>query len=179
MVLPKKTVFVDAGGFDGDTTVGFCRRNPDYQKVLLFEPSAVNLQKARERLKDFHSITYIEKGLSDQAGILAFNPDAGSASAVSGAGSCKIAVTTLDEEVQSPVTFVKMDLEGWELKALTGAERHIRNDYPHLAIAAYHHPAHFWQIFEQVGAVRRDYKVYLRHYTEGWSESVLFFVPNS
>lgn len=170
-------VFVDAGGFDGDTTEEFCRRCPDYRQVFLFEPSAHNMEKARVRLAGLHSISFIESALSDAAGCLSFIPDAGSASSVSGSGSCRIQATTLDIQVQETVSFIKMDLEGWELKALEGARRHLLEDHPKLAIAVYHHPSDFWRIFEFVTALRPDYRVYLRHYTEGWSETVMYFVP--
>ena len=169
-------VFVDGGGFDGDTTEEFCRRHPDYKKVFFFEPSVANLQKARVRLINLHSIEFIEKGLSDQTGTLAFNPDAGSASGVNEAGSCRIQVTTLDDEVRETVSFIKMDLEGWELNALAGSRQHILAEHPKLAIAAYHRPSDFWGIFNFVTGLRADYKVYLRHYTEGWSETVMYFI---
>ena len=168
-------VFVDAGGFDGDTTEEFCRHCPAYGKVHFFEPSARNLQKARARLKDMRDIHYHEVGLSDAPGVLAFNPDAGSASAVIAAGVCQIPVITLDQQVAEPVTFIKMDLEGWELKALDGSRRHITETHPKLAIAVYHHPADFWRICEFALRLFRGYQVYLRHYTEGWSETVMYF----
>jgi len=176
--MPPDSVFVDAGGFDGDTTEGFCLRHSDYKKVFLFEPSDNNLQKAKARLENFHNINFIEKGVSDQPGSLAFDPESGSASSVSETGSSTIQMTKLDAAVQEKVTFIKMDLEGWELKALKGAEKHIREDYPRLAIAVYHHPSHFWQVLEQVCALQPDYRVFLRHYTEGWTETVMFFVPH-
>lgn len=177
IALPPGAVFVDAGGFDGDTTEEFCRRYPDYKKVFLFEPSVDNLQKAQSRLKNLRSIVFIEKGLSDVAGMLTFNPEAGSSSAVSDSGSVQIEVTTLDDEVREGVSFIKMDLEGWELKTLTGSRRHILDDCPNLAIAVYHHPSDFWRVFDFVMGVRPDYTVFLRHYTEGWAETVMFFVP--
>jgi len=67
--------------------------------------------------------------------------------------------------------------EGWELQALRGASRHIANDYPALAISVYHHAGDFWRVYKLVMSIRRDYKVLLRHYTEGWSETVMFFLP--
>ncbi|WP_181243882.1 FkbM family methyltransferase [Chamaesiphon polymorphus] len=170
-------VFVDCGGFDGDTTEEFCKRYPDYKKVFLFEPSATNLAKARQRLQNFRNIEMIELGVSDREGILKFNPESGSASCVSDSGSSQISVTTLDKSINEKVTFIKMDLEGWELKALQGAIEHIAKDRPKLAIAVYHHPSDFWRISEFILDVRDDYDVYLRHYTEGWSETVMFFVP--
>lgn len=170
-------VFVDGGGFDGDTTEEFCRRCPKYRRVVLFEPSAMNCQKAQIRLRNFHSIEFVEKGLSNVPGVLCFNPDAGPASKVSETGSCQIHATTMDIHVQGKITFIKMDLEGWEMKALEGSRRHICEDHPKLAIAVYHHPSHFWRIKEMITGMRADYEIYLRHYTEGWSETVMYFIP--
>jgi len=172
-------IFVDAGGFDGDTTEEFCRRCPGYEKVILFEPSLHNLASAQIRLSEYRSIEFIQRGLSDENGTLWFNPDAGSASSVSSSGTCQIEVTTLDRQISDKVTFIKMDLEGWELKALAGSKRHILEDHPKLAISVYHHASDFWRIFEFVMGIRQDYDVYLRHYTEGWSETVMFFVPKN
>ncbi|MCU7847156.1 MAG: FkbM family methyltransferase [Candidatus Thiodiazotropha sp. (ex Lucinoma kastoroae)] len=175
--LLEGDVFVDAGGYDGDTTEQFCKRYPRYKHVYLFEPSARNLAKAHSRLQRFRDITFIGEGLSDQKGILSFNAEAGSACAVDKDGSCQIQVTTLDERVDEKITFIKMDLEGWELHALRGARQHLLEDRPSLAIAVYHEAADFRKTFEYVTALCSDYRVYLRHYTEGWSESVMYFVP--
>lgn len=171
-------VFVDCGGYDGDTTEQFCRRCPGYEKIFIFEPSPTNICNAKTRLNGLKGIEFIQEGLSDSEGVLWFNPDAGSASSVSESGACQIQVTTLDQRVKGKVTFIKMDLEGWELRALEGAKRHIFEDHPKLAISVYHHPSDFWRVFEFVTNVRSDYDVFLRHYTEGWSETVMFFVPN-
>ncbi|WP_338763643.1 FkbM family methyltransferase [Massilia sp. METH4] len=171
--------FVDAGGFDGDTTEQFCRRDPAYRGVILFEPSGANIARARERLAGRPNIRFEEMGVSDAPGTLSFDPHAGSASAVSSSGTVSIAVTTIDEAVSEPVSFIKMDLEGWEMRALAGAARHIRADHPKLAIAVYHSAADFRHIPAYILGLRDDYAVYLRHYSEGWSETVMFFVPRT
>jgi FkbM family methyltransferase len=175
--LSEGIVFVDAWGFDGDTTEQFCQRYPQYKHVYLFEPSKKNLAKARQRLKHFRDITLIGKGLSDQKGLLAFNAKAGSACSVVQEGCYQIQVTTLDERVNERVSFIKMDLEGWELHALEGAQRHLLKENPALAIAVYHDAADFRKTFEYVMALHSDYRIYLRHYTEGWSETIMYFVP--
>lgn len=172
----QSEVFVDAGGFDGDTTEEFCRRCPDYRQVHLFEPSARNLRAARARLADHRDIAFHAKALSDTAGHIAFDSDAGSASAVATGGSQLVEMTTLDEAIADPVSFIKMDLEGWEVKALAGCERHIRAHRPKLAIAVYHRASDFRDIWRYVRSLHPDYRVYLRHYTQGWSETVMFFV---
>lgn len=177
--LGRGEVFVDAGGFDGDTTEEFCKRCPDYSKVLFFEPSQCNIKKARVRLRAIRNVEFIEKGLSDRTETVAFDAQAGSASAVKESGHDQITMTTLDDEIQDTVSFVKMDLEGWELKALRGASRHIVDESPKLAIAVYHHSSDFRLVFDFVTRLRDNYCVYLRHYTEGWSETIMFFVPSS
>ena len=169
-------VFVDAGGFDGDTAEEFCRLDPQYKKVILFEPSPTNIERARLRLKGLANIDYRSEGLSDAKGTLRFDVDAGSASGVSSTSTQTIDVTTLDEAVSEPVSLIKMDLEGWETKALAGSVGHIKNDRPKLAIAAYHQASDFRDIFRQVRSYRSDYSIYLRHYTQGWSETVMFFI---
>jgi FkbM family methyltransferase len=177
--LAPGDVFVDCGGFDGDTTEQFVQRCPDYKRVWLFEPSEVNMQKAKERLAGVRDINFVPKGVSDKAGTLNFNAGAGSASAIADSGDISIAVTTLDQEIEESVSFVKMDLEGWELKALEGARHHIERDHPKLAIAVYHRASDFWRVPEFIFGIRKDYQVYLRHYTEGWSETVMYFVPRA
>ncbi len=172
----QNEVFVDAGGFDGDTTEEFCRRYPDYKKVFLFEPSIRNMQAAKVRLAKLHNIEFLEVGLSDNAGCLYFNPDAGSASAVSNVGSESIDVTTLDKAVNEPVSFIKMDLEGWEMKALAGCKQHIVEDKPKLAISVYHGASDFRDVPRYILSLNPDYKIYFRHYTQGWSESVMYFI---
>jgi FkbM family methyltransferase len=169
-------VFIDAGGYDGDTTEEFCRNDPHYKKVVLFEPSPINIERARLRLKGLANIDFRSEGLSDAKGTLRFDVDAGSASGVSSTSTQTIEVTTLDEAVDEPVSLIKMDLEGWETKALAGCVGHIKNDRPKLAIAAYHKASDFRDILRQVRSYRSDYQIYLRHYTQGWSETVMFFI---
>ena len=171
----NQDVFVDAGGFDGDTTEEFCKRAPHYRKVFLFEPAAANMAAAKRRLANHRHIEFIEQGLSDQAATLSFDPDAGSACAVSQQSQHTIRVNTLDAMVSEPVTFIKMDLEGWELHALAGCKQHIHNNHPKLALSVYHQASHFRDIMHTVLSMHPHYQVRLRHYTQGWSETVMFF----
>ena len=172
----RSDVFVDAGGFDGDTTEEFCRRYPDYRTVHLFEPSQRNMGAAKVRLAACRDITFHQVGLSDRVGSLCFDAEAGSASAVTSGPGEVVQMTTLDLAVAEPVSLIKMDLEGWELTALAGCERHIREDRPKLAIAVYHRASDFRTVWRYARSIHPDYKVYLRHYTQGWSETVMFFV---
>jgi FkbM family methyltransferase len=172
----KNEVFVDAGGFDGDTTEEFINRYPDYKKVYLFEPSLKNMDAAKERLKSRRDVNFISLGLSESQGKLYFNADAGSASAITNRIGESISVVTLDKELENePISFIKMDLEGWEMNALRGAETIIRNNKPKLAIAVYHSAKDFREIPQFLLKINPRYRVFLRHYTQGWSETVMYF----
>jgi hypothetical protein len=72
-----------------------------------------------------------------------------------------------------------MDIEGWELKALAGCISQIRNNSPKLTIAVYHNSIDFIKIPEFILSINKNYKIFLRHYTEGWSESVMYFLPKN
>lgn len=170
--------FVDAGGFDGDSTEVFCAHDVNYKEVFFFEPSEKNLTEAKKRLTHCRDINWMPFGLSDTSGYLAFDPEAGSASSVQVAGEHTIKVEKLDDCLNKPVSFIKMDLEGWELHALDGCQVQIKNNQPKLAIAVYHDASHFWEVWEKIIKLNPSYKVHLRHYTQGWSETVMYFSTN-
>lgn len=172
----RDEVFVDAGGFDGDTAEGFCRRYPDYRRVYLVEPSPGNLARARTRLAGVRDIEYCNVAVSDAPGEMLFDAEAGPASAFRTDGSVRVKVSTIDALIEEPVTFIKMDLEGWEMRALHGAMRHLRVDRPKLAIAVYHTANDFLDVARFARTVHPDYRIFLRHYTQGWSETIMYFV---
>src|SRR5690606_15596793 len=98
--LEEGEVFVDAGGYTGETTEEFCRLVPDYGKTFLFEPSLANLEKAKVRLANKRDIDLIPLGISSSVGLLRFDPDSGSASAVNEHGSVQVDMTTLDHHIR-------------------------------------------------------------------------------
>jgi len=168
--------FADVGGFDGDTTEELLLRYPGYSKVHFFEPSLQNLNKAKHRLGSCEVISYYHTGVSNSAGEALLSGEGGPTCVFSDVGEERVEVNTLDNLLADPIDFIKMDIEGFELKALEGASRHIADPRTKLAIAAYHKPEDIRCICDFVLALRPHAKVYLRHYTEGVSESILFFV---
>lgn len=177
--LKENEVFVDAGGFDGQTSLEFIKHCPEYNAVYIFEPDSKNLKLAKENLAKYKNINFISKGLSNQKDTLRFDTGSGSASSISKNGSIEIEVDTLDALVDEKVTFIKMDIEGAEGLAIKGMKNHILKDHPKMAISVYHKVDDFWKIPEQILAIRADYDIYMRHYTEGTDETVMFFMPKS
>jgi FkbM family methyltransferase len=172
-------VFVDAGGYDGQTAREFIRHCPRYKRIYFFEPAEENMRRAKENLKGFDNIIYFTKGMSNREGRVSFDADAGSASSISSSGEVEIEVDTLDRLVDEPVTFIKMDIEGAEAEAIEGCRGHIARDHPKLAIAVYHKVNDFWGLPEMILSIRDDYELYIRHYTEGADETVMYFMPIS
>lgn len=175
--LKSGEVFIDVGGFDGQTSVEFIKHCPNYKSIYIFEPSEKSMIMAKENLKGYKNINFISKGLSNQKNTLKFDIESGSASIISEHGAVTIEVDSLDNLVNEKVSFIKIDIEGWESMAIEGMRNHILNDHPKMAISVYHKVDDFWKIPEQVFAIRHDYDIYMRHYTEGTDETVMFFMP--
>ena len=87
------------------------------------------------------------------------------ASRVDAGGEVKINVVPLDEVlVGEPVTFIKMDIEGSELRALKGARKLITKNHPKLAICVYHKNEDFIQIPQYLHKLVPEYKFYMKHH---------------
>jgi FkbM family methyltransferase len=169
-------VFVDVGGYDGYTSQEFIRYCPKYELIHFFEPEEGNLFLAKQKLAPFKKINFYNLGLSNAQQTSKFD-SSGSSSKINGSGTLTIHVNKLDHLLQEKITFLKMDIEGAEREAIEGASELIKRYHPRLAISVYHRHDDFWQIPEQILSIRDDYAIYLRHYTEGIAETVMFFIP--
>ena len=128
--------FVDAGPLDGLSCVAF--RNwcgDDTAVCYCFEPDERNRKKTEANLKAYGLLNYhmYESGLWDKKETLLFNARGMGESRVVEKGKdnslnpdiegiVEIPVVSMDEVLSDQrVTFIKMDIEGSELKALKGA----------------------------------------------------------
>lgn len=175
-LMRRGGVFVDAGGFDGGSTKQYIEFFPDYKEILLFEPAAENIEIAKSNLSGYKNIQYITKGLSDKAQTLCFN-FLGSQSSVDANGTQEIQVCALDDFALERCDFIKMDIEGSEKEAIIGAMETINKCHPVLAICVYHKIDDFYSIPAQILQLHSDYKIYMRHYSQGACETVMYFVP--
>jgi len=165
-------VFLDIGGFDGDTTELFFN-NTNISSSHIFEPSKINLQNAKNRLKDFDSVTYHNFGLSNKSQSLRFSDGQGSSSKISNSGDL-IEFRSLDSLNLSNVGILKIDVEGHDLQVLKGAYNTLIKHKPLIMVAIYHSGNDFIDIYKYLKTIGIYNKFYLRHYTEGWSETILF-----
>ena len=175
MKFSDAEVFADCGGFVGDTTSLFISRVHDFSKIYIYEPNPINHQKATQLLTR-QEAGKIDKIIIRKAGVGIETISSkislsGSGSHVSDDGDCDIQIVSLDEDIQEPITFIKMDVEGFELDALKGARNHILAEKPKLAICVYHKPDDLWEIPEYILSLNPEYKLYLRQYMIGDGEN--------
>lgn len=174
--LSDKEVFIDCGAYDGDTIKQFKRRsNNTYKKIVAFEPSEKNLMKIKQRDKN---LFIVNKAVWDKNELVSFQ-EKGDGSSISEGGeeNEKVQCCRLDDCLEcQDATFIKMDVEGAEQKALVGAEKIIEKNHPTLAICIYHQPEDMVQIPLSIKRKYPFYKIYIRHHSHRCAETVMYAV---
>lgn len=172
---PVRT-FLDIGGFDGYTTEEFLRRSGQNSRSIIFEPEGHNYTTCKEKFSNCPNVTIHNIGAGSVKSELRFSSN-GSGSSINEHGNSIIQIEKIDDVVSEPVSYIKMDIEGFEMEALIGATETIRLNKPILAICVYHKPNDFWQIPNFILEINPNYQVFVRHYTESIYETVMYFVP--
>lgn len=173
-------VFVDCGAYTGDTLEDFIAHNQIPKKCYLFEPDSNNANKLKHVIKNKNiedRSTVIEKGVYKCTTKLWFVSGKGSASFFTEEEVEKavaIDVVSIDDSVDEPATFIKMDVEGFEKVALKGAENQLKQNAPKLAICVYHSVEDFWEIPLIIKEAGKYKNFKFRHYTDNFRESVFY-----
>lgn len=174
--LSETPVFVDGGGFDGETSILFSKLYPSFKYIWYFEPNAESLENSRVKLMELGKIKLFNKGLWNKSENLYFDNTLGSASRLSEKGKLIVETIALDEIINGKVDFIKLDIEGAEYNALTGAERLIKQFKPAIAVCVYHNQMDFIRIPELLLDYIPEYNIYLRHYSRGVFETIMYFI---
>jgi len=172
----KNISFLDGGGYVGDTATEVIKNYPDFKKIWLIEPIPENIRIAKRELGHHKNIEFLTCGISDKKATLHFNEEK-SFSTIYGHGTQSVTVDTIDNIVKEKVDFIKLDIEGAEQDAISGAQETIRKYKPILAICVYHKAEDWYEIPKKVLEIENKYDIYLRHYMEGIFETVMYFIP--
>lgn len=177
----NKETLVECGSYNGDTLHEFIDVvHGEYEECYCFEPDAVCADILQKRIAEewkSDKIHLIKKGAWDEEAELCFEstPEQGT-SCITSKSENRIPVVKIDDVVNGKVSFLKMDIEGAELRALTGAKEVISTYRPKLAICVYHEREDFLAIPEWLHALVPQYRFYLRHHNWGGTETVLYAV---
>jgi len=171
--------FVDCGAYNGDSLIGALRHCEKLDAYMAFEPIVSNFT-ALSRAVDENRARVLKAflfpcGVAGHTGQARFNV-AASASAITDGGEGEILpLVRLDDALKNtPISFLKMDIEGAELKALRGAENLILEQAPDLAVSVYHFVNHYWDIPGYLSQLNPRYRFYLRAHTAATLETVLY-----
>jgi FkbM family methyltransferase len=182
----KDDVVIDAGACYGDTALYFAslagRQGAVYSFEFIPENLAVFNRNIELNPQYKENIRLIPLALSDKDDVVNYFLDYGAGSVLSEDkpasfdGIVKtVTIDTFFNNIgEKKVDFIKMDIEGSELKALKGGEQIIRKFRPKLAISVYHHPEDLYIIPQWLDSLNLGYKFYLGHFTTHNEETILF-----
>jgi FkbM family methyltransferase len=150
--IPKGGVFLDCGAGFGETTVWAVLNGAG--KVYAFEPNEDVVPILERNIASFAEgrAEILRLALGHESGKLAVEvrdpPAVGTATPRQDTEE-SIRMVTLDEWAQERSVvpdFIKMDVDGFETKAILGGQKTIMTHRPRLAIAIYHDLPDYWNI---------------------------------
>lgn len=178
--LSQEEVFIDCGAYTGDSIVNFYEETSGrFKKAYSFEPDRTNFIKLYETVRriDPLRIIPVNSGVYHSTTEINFNEAGTIGSRIDkGKNSVSRPVVSIDDFMKNKeyVTFIKMDIEGAELDALSGAKEVIQKNKPKLAICVYHKASDLWKIPFFIKSLNKNYQFYLRHYSNGITDTIFY-----
>lgn len=171
--LGDEEVIVDLGAYDGDTIREFLKATDGkYKKIIAFEPDGKNFKKLLRKTEHLQNIERYNLGAWDKKETLFFAKKGGRNSHKDDDG-IPVNFDSVDNIVKDKVTFLKMDIEGAEAKALDGARQTIKKYLPKLYVCAYHRNEDLWLLPRKIKELDERYNIYFRHhpYIPAWESN--------
>lgn len=147
--IEKGNIVFDAGANEGALSIIYSQKVGTRGKVFSFEPDSINSDLLHENLNlnaEVENVKVIKNGLWNKSETLEFFEagNVGSSLFYEDKTSKKVTIQgiSIDDFVArkkiNKLDFIKMDIEGAEIKALEGAVKTIEKLKPNFAIASYH-----------------------------------------
>lgn len=170
-------ILLDVGAFTGDTILEFLKfTDYKYKKIIAMEANSetFNILKNTISQNNIKDVELYNLGALDKACEVNFSNEEGR-STISDNGSQIIKMDTLDSLfMDTPITLIKMDIEGAEQQALIGAKNLIQKYKPKLAICIYHKTEDLYKIPLMIKEILPEYKLQMRHYGCTLDETVIY-----
>ena len=143
-VVTKESTVFDVGAHVGFYTLLASELVGPGGRVVAFEPLPRNLRYLKEHvaMNGAANVTIVEAAVSDKDGVATFEEAASSSMGrLQANGRCQVEVVALDALLSRGATpdpkFVKMDIEGEELRALEGAKAMLERCHPTIFLATH------------------------------------------
>ena len=185
--LSDKESFVDVGAYNGDTIFDFLKRvNNNFKSIFAFELDKKNFKTMEMSVNRLganlkQKIRLYNLGLLDEEKKVYYETGGSGSESASinmsnNASECGQTVRLSDVLKDEKITYIKMDIEDSEPKALSGAEEIIKEQKPKIAVCVYHKPEHLWEIPLYLKKIVPEYKIFLRHHNPLEYETVCYAV---
>jgi FkbM family methyltransferase len=172
--------YIDCGAFDGDSLRDLNRLKGKVEKVALFESDMGTFQELLKMISA-DSQMYAEEMSLYPCGVwsdtvkLRANNGMELNSHISDDGDDIIQCVAIDQVLKGfEPTFLKIDVEGAEYQALTGARKTITENKPDMVISLYHDLRDIWELPLFVNSWDLGYKFYIRAYGKGGNATMLY-----
>lgn len=160
---------IDGGAYNGDTLREMREHLPTLTRAIAIEPDRrtyKRLARYVENVDDFDICTF-NAALWSEVGEGAFSSSANRNSTVSATASYEsrldsVPMVTVDSLADDRIDYVKYDVEGAELEALSGSLETIKKYSPALRIAVYHRSRDLFSIINYMNEMTEGYSFYLR-----------------
>ena len=161
----EEEVFVDLGAGIGDVTKAFAEYAGHWKKIYCYEPNPGSFSALRNRTKELGLLALRQCAVGDKTGnaLLQVPNDDPLLSKIDDNG-IETDMVQIDEDIEEPVSIIKMCLEGSEQAAIRGCSIHIHQDHPKLILRADHGDSDLWQLPRMIERLDKKYRFYLRHY---------------
>ncbi len=136
---------LDIGAHVGESSMDFSIRHPE-AKIIAFEPVKANFDRLLMNIRGFNSIQCINAAVGDEEGWASISLDRSNSQAHSlawpsaaASDTEMVSVTTVDKFLERALDhcdFIKIDVEGYELRVLQGAKNILKSSVKALLIEA-------------------------------------------
>jgi FkbM family methyltransferase len=176
-------IVIDGGACFGDTALAFSATVGEAGRVITFEPAPGNRAVLEHNLRQnewSRNIEIVPAGLDNAVREIADAEAAGPVDPGFQMVEGLVATETIDHVTETRrlprVDFIKLDIEGYELRALQGARATLARYRPRLAVSVYHRKMDPIEITEFIRSLDLGYRFYLGHYTIFNEETVLYAI---
>jgi FkbM family methyltransferase len=166
-------IVVDCGAAEGLFSLWVA---PRCKKVYAIEPLPRFVESMQRSFKGIDNIEIVPYAVSDEDGQINIIEHSTSSFLSSSKEGNKVKVATLDAlfaDKRIPVSYLKADVEGFELQLIRGARRTIERYEPKIAIAVYHAAGHAEYISRYLKEIVPDYKIRTIGIDDVWGAPML------
>lgn len=175
--LSRNETIVDLGAYNGDTIrEALNYTGQRYFAIHAVEPDFRNFRKLLQYIddEDMKRVNVYHCAAWCKDTELPFNAKAGRQSALSSEGKL-LPARSVDSLLKGQnVSYLKMDVEGFERETLWGAAKTIVHYAPKLSVALYHRNEDMFELPLLVKKLNPRYKLYIRHrlYIPAWETNL-------